>query len=78
MILFMGGIPYWIPVKASDIAYYETVYPFENQDRRIHPEVEHIPLIQTNRAISVARDKNWDRLIVHYTIPPFESYCWVP
>jgi len=63
------GFPKWEPVSANDFAYYETVYPFSNQDLRLHPEAEHIPHVLTDRAIAVGRQEDFDRMVIHYTLP---------
>jgi len=63
------GVPKWEPVSSDAFAHYETVYPFTNQDIRLHPEAEHIPHVQTDRAIAVGRQKEFERLVVHYTLP---------
>jgi len=63
------GWPSWKPVSSEDFAYYETVSAIANQDDRVHPENEAIPHILTDRTIAVGRKKEFDRLIVHYTLP---------
>jgi len=63
------GIPDWNPVSSENFAHYETVSAIENQNDRLHPQNEAIPHILTDRAISVGRNKRFDRLIVHYTLP---------
>lgn len=63
------GAPAWNPVSSDAFAHYETVCSFGSQDKRLHPEGQHIPHILTDRTINVARNKNWERLIVHYTLP---------
>ena len=63
------GVPDWNPVSSESFAHYETVSAIENQNDPLHPQSEAIPHILTDRAISVGRNKDFDRLIVHYTLP---------
>lgn len=63
------GWPNWNPIEGDTFLHYETVYPYANQDERLHPESEHIPNVLTDRAIDVGREKQCERLIVHYTLP---------
>jgi len=63
------GYPRWQPVSAEAFEHYETVSAIANQDDRLHPENEAIPHILTDRTIAVGREIEWDRLIVHYTLP---------
>lgn len=67
--VFHDGFPSWNPVSANEFGYYEMVYPFANQDMRLHPEAEHIPHVITDRTINAGRTQDWNRLIVHYTLP---------
>jgi hypothetical protein len=63
------GYPDWKAVGSEDFQHYERVQPIGNQDKRIHPESTSIPHIVTDRAISVGREMDYDRLIVWYRIP---------
>jgi len=64
-----AGYPRWNPVSVDSFGHYELIYPSGNQDDRLHPEAGHIPHILTDRAIDVGRQKDFDRLIVHYNLP---------
>lgn len=63
------GYPNWKAVGSEDFKHYERVQPIGNQDDRIHPESTSIPHIVTDRAITVGREMDFDRLIVWYRIP---------
>lgn len=63
------GFPKWSPVSSDDFGHYETVYPFANHDERLHPQSEHIPHICTDRTIHIGRQKDLERMVVHYTLP---------
>ena len=63
------GWPNWSPVTTDEFAHYETVLPVANQEQQLHPESGAIPQVLTDRAITVARETTFDRLIVHYTLP---------
>lgn len=39
---------------------------------RIHPESTHIPQILTDRAISIAREREFDRMVVWYMMPHYK------
>lgn len=76
------GFPDWSPVSSDDFAYYERVQPVANQDDLIHPESTQIPHIVTDRAISVAREHEFDRMIVWYMMPHYkfiaDALDWTP
>ncbi|NHN46223.1 hypothetical protein G9464_01235 [Halostella sp. JP-L12] len=63
------GIPKWDPVSAETFAHYETVSAVANQNDPLHPKNDAIPHVLTDRTIAVAREHDFDRLIVHYTLP---------
>lgn len=63
------GLPRWYPIDAQTFKHYETVYPHANQDHRLHPESEHIPHVLTDRAIDIGRELQFERMVVHYTLP---------
>ena len=63
------GWPEWDAVTSDAFAHYETVSAVANQNDRLHPENEAVPHILTDRTISVSRQNDFDRLIVHYTLP---------
>jgi hypothetical protein len=76
------GYPKWQPVSTDAFAHYELVSAVANQDDRVHPQNEAIPHILTDRAIAVAREKDIDRMIVHYTLPHLtfiaDAIDWTP
>jgi len=76
------GRPAWNPVGADAFAHHETVSPFANQARRLHPEGEHVPHVLTDRAIAVGRRADVERLVVHYTLPHLNhignALAWSP
>lgn len=83
------GIPDWGPVVSTDaFEHYETVYlsyeeAFQPPDQdRLHPDYGPVPHLLTDRAISVGREKDIDRLIVHYNLPhsPYiaDAVNWSP
>lgn len=65
----LRGVPRWQPLETTDLAYYETVIPKSDHVPRIHPEGVAAPHVLTDRAISVGRELNPDRLIIHYMFP---------
>lgn len=76
------GFPKWDPVSVDAFAHYETVYPFANQNRPLHPESEHVPHVLTDRAITVGRQEEFQRMVVHYTLPHLNHVAkaldWTP
>lgn len=76
------GRPRWAPVSASTFAHYEFLAPNTGQYDRIHPEGGGIPNVVVDRAISVARERRFDRLIVHLLPPHLPHYAdaidWEP
>lgn len=78
----MRGIPKWSTVSSDTFAHYERVQSVANQNDRIHPESSHIPHVLTDRAISVAREHDFDRLIVWYMLPHYkfiaDAIDWTP
>lgn len=76
------GLPAWSPVSSEDFAYFERIQSVANLDDRIHPESTHLPHIVTDRAISVARNREFDRLIVWYMQPHYkfiaDAVDWTP
>lgn len=63
------GAPQWTPVSSDAFGHYEIVSAVANQNDRLHPENEAIPHILTDRTIAVGREEDYERLIVHYTLP---------
>jgi hypothetical protein len=76
-----GGWPDWQTLSADDFGYYEMIWTDEDEDR-LHPQNAAIPHILTDRVIDIGRQEDFDRLIVHYTLPhiPFvgEVLDWEP
>jgi hypothetical protein len=76
------GYPNWSPVAADALEHYERVEPVANQDQRLHPESSSIPQIVTDRAISVGRNVDFDRLVVWYRMPHLNFFAdavdWSP
>jgi hypothetical protein len=69
------GFPDWKTVSSDDFAHYERVQPIGNQDDRIHPESTSVPHIVTDRAITVGREIDFDRLIVWYRMPHIKFFA---
>jgi len=63
------GRPNWTPVSDDAFGHFETVAPFFNQDDRLHPDNQAIPHVLTDRAIAVGRERDLDRMVVHYILP---------
>lgn len=63
------GYPNWKTISSDAFKHYERVQPIANQDDRIHPESTSVPHIVTDRAISVGRKIDFDRLVVWYRMP---------
>lgn len=70
------------PVTPQAFRHYERVRPEANQGDLLHPEGVAAPHIVTDRAISVARTEDIDRLIVWYAMPHLqfiaEAVDWSP
>ncbi|MBO4248893.1 hypothetical protein IL252_13810 [Halomicrobium sp. IBSBa] len=75
------GWPHWQTLSADEFGYYEMIWTDVDEDR-LHPQNAAIPHILTDRAIDIGREKDFDRLIVHYTLPhiPFiaDALDWEP
>lgn len=69
------GYPNWTPVTGDAFEHYERVEPVANQDQRLHPESTSIPQIVTDRAISVGRNADIDRLVVWYRMPHLNFFA---
>lgn len=63
------GRPRWNPVTAPDFGHYELVRSVANQDDGLHHDHDKNPHVLTDRAIAVGREEEFDRMIVHYTLP---------
>lgn len=63
------GYPKWRVVSPEIIPYHESVIAEEDDELLIHPESRRIPHVVTDRAIAVHRDRQPERMIVHYNIP---------
>lgn len=63
------GLPRWDTVTTDDFSYYEYTRGHIDEDEKLHPDSRGSPHILTDRAISVARDEEFDRMIVHYMLP---------
>lgn len=63
------GLPKWDTVTTDDFSYYEYTRGFIDEDEKLHPDSRGSPHILTDRAISVARNEEFDRMIVHYMLP---------
>jgi hypothetical protein len=63
------GFPKWEPVTTEDFGHYEYVSAITNEDDKLHPECRGCPHVLTDRAISVGRNRDPDRMIVHYMMP---------
>lgn len=76
-----SGRPAWEPVRATNFCHYEKITP-RNQNDRLHREAPHQPHIVTDRAISVGRTVDFDRLIVWYWMPHIsfvaDAVSWTP
>jgi len=73
--IIQKGYPNWNPVSSADFQHYERVQPIANQDDRIHPESTSVPHIVTDRAITVGREMDFDRLIVWYRMPHIKFFA---
>ncbi|MFC6974514.1 hypothetical protein ACFQL1_07210 [Halomicroarcula sp. GCM10025709] len=67
------GWPEWRTVPESAFGRIENVwlYPVREPETRYHPETTQVPHIVTDRAIAVGREHDFDRLVVHYTVPHY-------
>lgn len=77
------GFPSWNPVSSDDFGHYEYIFPeIDNVDPLHSQGTGRIPHILTDRAISVARENSYDRIIVHYLLPHLpliaDSLNWRP
>ncbi|WP_049927686.1 hypothetical protein [Halopiger goleimassiliensis] len=76
------GFPNWSPVSSDAFAHYERIQSVANQDDRIHPQSSHVPHILTDRAISIARREEFDRMILWYMMPHYkfiaDALDWTP
>lgn len=69
------GRPRWTPVSCDSFAYYEFLAPNTGQYERIHPDGGGIPNVVVDRTISIARERSFDRLIVHLLPPHLPLYA---
>lgn len=64
------GFPKWTPVSSEAFQHYELVRGIANHETKgLHPEANVVPHIATDRAISIGRQMDCDRMIVHYNAP---------
>jgi hypothetical protein len=76
------GFPKWDTVTTEDFSYYEYTRGFIDEEEKLHPDSRGSPHILTDRAISVGRNQEFDRMVVHYMLPhkPIiaDALDWVP
>lgn len=63
------GWPAWNTVRTDDFLRFENILEFRNEETKLHPECGHMPHVTIDRAISAGRQLEFDRLIVHQTLP---------
>jgi len=76
------GCPVWKQVPSDSLAHFEQITGMIDQYETLHSESSATPHVATDRAISVAREHDPERLIIHYTLPhvPFIAGAldWFP
>lgn len=63
------GWPAWDTVETADFLQFENILEFRNDDTKLHPECGHMPHIVLDRAVAAGRELDFDRLVVHQTLP---------
>lgn len=62
------GFPDWDPVSEEEFKHFELVHPIANHTDKLHPDGGMAHIV-TDRAISVGRNQDFERMIVHYAPP---------